>query len=254
MDILRLIARLLDYPEQILIDHQDSLLEEIRVTPYLPPDLRRNIISDVKRAFSCDLYDLQSRYDALFDRGRQHSLLLFEHVHGESRDRGQAMVDLINMYSEAGFELNSHHLPDYLPLFLEFLSTREPQIAANWLAEVGHILRLLAERLRKNDAWEAILFDSLLLIAGQAPNDDRVTLQVHAEEDDRSFAALDQAWEDKEIRFDEPLHPDAGCATSRPESSPIRRAPPQATAANEYPIYWHKPNKSQKPEVSSWKN
>ncbi|MEJ2459788.1 MAG: hypothetical protein P8Y58_17260 [Novosphingobium sp.] len=41
-----------------------------------------------------DLYDAQERYVLLFDRTRKLSLHLFEHVHGESRDRGQAMVDL----------------------------------------------------------------------------------------------------------------------------------------------------------------
>lgn len=245
MEILRIIARLLDYPDQALLDHQAEVLEGIRTTPYLPPDLRRNIMAEITRAFDADIYTVQGRYDALFDRGRQHSLLIFEHVHGESRDRGQAMVDLLEVYQKAGFELNSNHLPDYLPLFLEFLSTQEVEVAADWLASVGHILLLLAERLRKADAWEAILFDSLLLISGQPLADDRITAQVEAEEDDRSMKAMDEAWEDKEIRFDEPVGGESGCPMSAP--TPSSPSPEQ----NEHAVVWHKPIKRKKAEVSS---
>ena len=71
-----------------------------------------------------DLYDLQERYVDLFDKTRRHSLHLFEHIHGESRDRGQAMVDLVAHYERGGLDVTANELPDYLPLFLEFLSTR----------------------------------------------------------------------------------------------------------------------------------
>lgn len=173
--ILAVIGRLLDYPSAAMVAHRDEIVEALRTTPYLPPDLRRNLMAHVRREYAGDLYDLQARYDNLFDRGRSTSLLLFEHVHGESRDRGQAMVDLLNIYHEAGLLPRRDQLPDYLPLFLEFLSTRDEETAANWLASVAHILLLLAERLQA---------------------------QVAAEEDDSSLAALDRAWEDKEIRFD----------------------------------------------------
>src|SRR5690606_22756321 len=72
-----------------------------------------------------DLVDVQARYSELFDKGRALSLLLFEHVHGESRDRGQAMVDLMAQYEAAGFAIGVRELPDYIPLYLEFLATRE---------------------------------------------------------------------------------------------------------------------------------
>ena len=60
---------------------------------------------------------------------RRLSLHLFEHVHGESRDRGQAMVDLKAMYENAGLFV-TRELPDYVPLLLEFLST-QPRPEAN---------------------------------------------------------------------------------------------------------------------------
>lgn len=234
MDILIPIARLLDYPTPALVNNLDAVCEAIRKSPYLPPDLRRNIIAEVRAAFAGDLYDIQSRYDSLFDRGRHHSLLLFEHLHGESRDRGQAMVDLLQIYEDAGFQLASYHLPDYLPLFLEFLSTQDDETAADWLTSVSHILLLLAERLRKSGAWEAILFDSLILITGQPMADDRIIAQVQAEDDDRTLKAIDEAWQDKEVRFDETFGEDNGC----PVSVPISKHQP--LEKNEQPLIWHK--------------
>lgn len=71
-----------------------------------------------------DPLDAQAQYSELFDRGRATSLLLFEHVHGESRDRGQAMVDLLAQYEQHGLQLNSRELPDHLPLYLEYLAQR----------------------------------------------------------------------------------------------------------------------------------
>ncbi|WP_259465967.1 nitrate reductase molybdenum cofactor assembly chaperone, partial [Pseudomonas aeruginosa] len=85
-----------------------------------------------------------ARYDGLFERGRSVSLLLFEHVHGESRDRGQAMVDLLDRYTGAGLQIDVPELPDYLPLYLEYLSLLPFAAASEGLAEVAHILGLLA--------------------------------------------------------------------------------------------------------------
>lgn len=67
-----------------------------------------------------DPLDARAQYSELFDRGRATSLLLFEHVHGESRDRGRAMVDLLAQYEQHGLQLNSRELPDHLPLYLEY--------------------------------------------------------------------------------------------------------------------------------------
>src|SRR5690606_23116888 len=90
-----------------------------------------------------DLYELQERYVLLFDRTRSLSLNLFEHVHGESRDRGQAMVDLKDLYERHGLTLASTELPDYLPLFVEFLSTISEVEARELLAETAHILEAI---------------------------------------------------------------------------------------------------------------
>ncbi len=149
-----------------------------------------------------DLYDLQERYVLLFDRTRSLSLHLFEHVHGESRDRGQAMIDLQNLYAEHGLAVTGGELPDFLPLFLEYLAMRPPREACELLSQPGHILSALAERLRKRDSAYAAVFRALVALAATKPNKDVVaTLLEEPDPAADDLAALDEAWEDQPVQF-----------------------------------------------------
>ena len=121
---LKVIARLLDYPEQVLFDHQQALIEALEPASELDLHHSAQLILFIRRLCARPLLDVQADYCELFDRGRATSLLLFEHVHGESRDRGQAMVDLMAQYRAAGLEIDSRELPDFLPLYLEYLASR----------------------------------------------------------------------------------------------------------------------------------
>ena len=122
-----------------------------------------------------DLYDLQERYVLLFDRTRSLSLHLFEHVHGESRDRGQAMIDLKSQYEQAGLFMNASELPDFLPMFLEYLATRAPKEAYEALGQPVHIFGALAERLRKRKSPYEAVFRVLIALAAAKPKDEDVS-------------------------------------------------------------------------------
>ena len=113
-----------------------------------------------------DIYEVQENFVLLFDRSRTLSLNLFEHVHGESRDRGPAMVDLLETYRAGGFDLVSTELPDHLPILLEFLSTRPMAEAKELLNDAGHILAALAERLQRRESHYAALLAGLAEFAG----------------------------------------------------------------------------------------
>ncbi len=151
---------------------------------------------------SGDLYDLQERYVLLFDRTQTLSLHLFEHVHGESRDRGQAMVDLKAMYENAGLVIAANELPDFVPLFLEFLSTQPLAEARELLGQTAHILAALAERLGRRESSYKAVFDALVAIAAEAPRRDIVDELLKAPDTDpMDLVALDAAWEEEEVRF-----------------------------------------------------
>lgn len=161
-----------------------------------------------------DIYDLQERYVMLFDRSRTLSLNLFEHIHGESRDRGGAMVDLIETYRAAGFEPETSELPDHLPVLLEYLATRPFGEAQEVLADAAHILKALYTRLTRRESEYAAVFAALLQLADAKPDQQAVTELLEQPEDDpEDLEALDAVWEETQVTFGP--DPNAGCPQVR---------------------------------------
>jgi len=177
---------------------------------------------------------LQERYVELFDRTRSLSLHLFEHVHGESRDRGQAMIDLKNLYEKHGLSFSTSELPDYLPAFLEFLSTRPSAEARQLLGQPAHILAALAERLEKRDAPYAAVFRALEALAVPAADSEQMDVVPEgADADPNDFAALDAQWEEEAVTFGPAAAPsckDRLVAQIRAGRRPVADAPVKGEA------------------------
>ena len=136
MLILKVISRLLDYPTAEMFTAADELIAIVEKTDELSAQNRNQLVDFIRQLTARDILDAQESYDLLFDRGRALSLSLFEHVHGESRDRGQALVDLMNVYKSNGFEVESSQFPDYIPLYLEFLSEQDVPFIEEWLGDI----------------------------------------------------------------------------------------------------------------------
>lgn len=201
MTLLRVIARLLDYPTAELQQAKDELVAVVLEDRLLPQQQKGELLRCVERLCEHNLLDLQEEYVGTFDRGRATSLLLFEHVHGESRDRGQAMVDLMEQYRANGLEIDARELPDYLPLFLEYLSTRPGEEIRNWLEDIHHILGLLGERLYQRESLYHVLMDALLVLSGRESNRQELAQIVASEERDDTPEALDKVWEEEMVKF-----------------------------------------------------
>jgi nitrate reductase delta subunit len=163
--VLRAFSALLSYPTQELRDALPEIADCIRVSTLVAQSEREPLLRFVDALADADLLDLEARYLELFDRGRATSLNLFEHLHGESRDRGQAMVDLKRHYERTGFDLASRELPDFLPVVLEYLSCRDLAEARDMLADCAHILRRIGEVLFARKSDYAFVFQALLAIA-----------------------------------------------------------------------------------------
>jgi len=222
MDILKVLSCLIDYPREEVVSNKDALDEVIQSSGLESP-LKTKLLTFVDNHTSKELLVWQSEYDALFERGRSLALSLFEHVHGESRDRGQAMVDLTAMYREAGLELSQHELPDYIPLFLEFLSTQGEENAQKWIQDMEHILGLLFCRLEKRNSEYAVLFEALLTIADSAVDLDDIRAQIAGEKRDDTKEALDKEWEEEEVTFGaDSLEKSCDSAVNRPSESQRR--------------------------------
>jgi len=199
---LKAFSALLTYPTPELQQAAGEISEAIENEPALSVGVRDQLHRLLKELATDDIYDLQERYVLLFDRTRSLSLHLFEHVHGESRDRGQAMIDLKAQYEKANLFMGAAELPDFLPLFLEFLSTLPAQEASDMLGQPAHILAAMAERLRKRrSAYEAV-FRALVALAAEKPKETEVSaLLALPDPDANDFAALDTAWEDEQVTF-----------------------------------------------------
>lgn len=200
--VFKALSALLSYPEAELQDAAPELRRVIDEEALLTPDCRRLLDALIEEIATGDLYALQERYVELFDRTRSLSLHLFEHVHGESRDRGQAMIDLKSLYEQNGLCLSAAELPDYLPAFLEFLSTRPVTEARVMLSQPAHVLGALAERLHKrNTPYEAV-FQALAVLAAPAPDaPDIEVVPEGPESDPNDLAALDAQWEEEAVSF-----------------------------------------------------
>lgn len=201
MKALVIISRLLEYPEEALWQHQQELHDELASSALLEKDDALKLSGFLRDLMQQDLLDAQAAYSELFDRGRATSLLLFEHVHGESRDRGQAMVDLMAQYQQHGLVLDSRELPDHLPLYLEYLAQLPQEDAIDGLQDIAPILALLHARLQQRESRYAVLFDVLIALAKSTIDSRAVAEKIADEARDDTPQALDAVWEEEQVKF-----------------------------------------------------
>ena len=220
MKTLKVIAALLHYPTAELQAAADDLVEVLNEEGLLNAADRDAVAAFVVDLAASDLMEMEARYIETFDRGRSTSLHLFEHVHGESRDRGQAMVDLLDIYNQHGFDIAVNELPDYVPLFLEYCSSLPEAEARSWLGEIAHILQLLHVRLTERENPYAVLFPPLLELAGAEAAPEELVKQVGGEARDDTPEALDKVWAEEPVTFG--MGAGSGCSSAMPNKPEVQ--------------------------------
>jgi nitrate reductase delta subunit len=209
----RVLSALLSYPTPELKGETVEAELILRREGHLSEEHLASVSGFLNHLREAPQLELESAYIEAFDRGRSTSLYLFEHIHGESRERGEAMVKLLMRYRAHGLDLGQNELPDYLPLFLEYLSTRPVAEARKHLAEVADIVALIGERLRRRGSAHAALLVAVASLAGSSSDRAGLAALVDQEDRDDTPAALDAAWEETPVTFNdvggrptEPLH------------------------------------------------
>lgn len=211
----KVLSLLLSYPTEAIREAAPEFRGVIESEALVPVRFRAPLFALIDEIAERDLYDLQERYVLLFDRTRSLSLHLFEHVHGESRDRGQAMLDLAALYEKHGFRVAANELPDYLPMFLEFLSLLPANEAKEMLEEPAHILAALEARLNKRKSIYASVFRALKGLSRGKFSAAQLAELVAGDDAPDDLAALDAEWEETAVTFG-PGDPTAGsCGTPR---------------------------------------
>lgn len=183
---LRVLSRLLAYPDSGLRVDLPDMRAALHADGALSAGRKEEVYALMRKLETGDPLKNESEFVELFDRGRATSLHLFEHVHGDSRDRGPAMIDLAQTYEKAGLYLAPGELPDYLPVMLEFVSTQTPQIAHSFLGEMAHLLNAIFNALQQRKSPYASVLGALLELAGEQVR------AVKIEPDE----AIDVAWEE----------------------------------------------------------
>lgn len=221
---LRVLAHLLSYPDDALRQHLAEMRDALRTERALTFGRLAEIDVLLDRLGSPRTLDIEATYVELFDRGRGTALHLFEHVHGDSRDRGPAMIDLIKTYEEAGLYLGESELPDHLTVVLEYASTQPPAQAAAFLREISHILQVIFSALLKRQSAYASVVAAVLDLAG-----DKAQAVKLPEEPE-----IDETWEEPPAF--------GGCSTQgqaapgQPQPIQImKRSPVQAAAPTTLP-------------------
>ena len=222
MQTLKVLSLLLSYPEAEMLEALDDMAAVIERENLLQKDHKKSVLALIDSYRGADLMDSQEQYVELFDRGRFLSLHIFEHVHGESRDRGQAMVNLLQMYEAHGFEMSSHELPDYIPLFLEFLSQQEQVEAMTLLHDAMPVLSLLGARLTERGSKFRAIFDALAGFAGEPEEREEIPPQAPTEGEDETVVYMDQIWEDEAVSF---MGAGDACKSQTAAVSPITITP-----------------------------
>jgi nitrate reductase delta subunit len=213
MRALKALAALLSYPRVELIDALPEIRVAIAAERRIAPAERSRLAALADELAASDLLEAQELYVAIFDRGRTTSLNLFEHLHGDSRDRGQAMVDLAATYARAGLALETRELPDYLPVLLEYLSTRPFAEVEETLRDCAHLLRAIGEALERRRSPYAAVIAALLGIAGEARLAAAAEPEASAEE---AEASLDEEWAEQPVLFG------LGCGDARQASGGVK--------------------------------
>lgn len=193
----KILSLLLSYPSNEL----QKFLVEVGAELKSEKLLRSEKIGEIEKFtghFSkMDLTDWQADYVQLFDYSRSASLHLFEHIKGDSKDRGQAMVDMLDFYKENGMQLSANELPDYIPAFLEFLSTLKIEKAAELLAEPVHIIQRIFLALEEKKNPYRHVFSAIVSLSGRQPDENATKAVIQNEKP----LDLDAEYEDEPVEF-----------------------------------------------------
>lgn len=164
---LRALAAMLGYPDAGLREAMPAIVAALDSERVLKPARLAELAALGRQLAGMDPFEAEARYVDTFDRGRATSLHLFEHVHGDSRERGPALVDLGQTYERAGLVLEGEELPDHLPVVLEYASTQPDAAAREFLAEMAHILTAIFSALRERESPYASVIAAVLELAGE---------------------------------------------------------------------------------------
>ncbi|MBT3092579.1 MAG: nitrate reductase molybdenum cofactor assembly chaperone [Candidatus Thiodiazotropha endolucinida] len=152
MQIYKLLARLLEYPDTELIVHMPEIIKRVKSDRDISTQERDDLMQFISWMQLHDMTGMQADYVQTFDMTPEHALHLTHHLFGDDRGRGPALIDLMEHYRAEGLDIDQQEIPDYLPLILEYASTLDDMQAKVFLGDARKVITVLAENLEKADS------------------------------------------------------------------------------------------------------
>ena len=193
----KILSILLSYPNEEVHDFLQEVVGTLEEENLLSNEYIAVLKNFTDTFIQTDLMSWQEQYVQLFDYNHAVSLHLFEHVHGDSKDRGPAMVDLMSFYGESGYDVTKGTLPDFIPAFLEYLSMQTPERASELLCEPLDIFGLILHKLKKRESNYQSIFEAIISLSGQDPNDVMIRKLLEKEPN----LSMDEAYEEVPVSF-----------------------------------------------------
>lgn len=203
--IYKLLSILLMYPDSDFKLSLEKIMHDFINERILSKKSHDDIICFLNYLIKEDLLFLQQSYVDIFDRKKIYSLYLFEHIHGDSKDRGQAMVDLQNMYISNGYKMNSYELPDYLPVFLEYLSLISEKDSTYLLGEVVNIIVVIGSRLKEINSLYNTLFFALEELSSVKSDENIIKLALSYKENTILNEEFENEWTESIFHYDKKI-------------------------------------------------
>ena len=138
---------LLAYPDEQRDDRLDTVDQLLAHVGDTASELLRRAVAAL---CSTDSLSAAIDYVETLDLRRRSTMYLTYWTAGDTRNRGNAMLEFATAYREAGVEPPRDEAPDHLPVVLEFAATVDPQAGRRLLIEhrvpIDVLLTALADR------------------------------------------------------------------------------------------------------------
>ena len=158
--VFTLLSLLLQYPDRPWLE-----LDQLRpmVSRLESAQIQNHMVQFLDYMEHKPWEQLAEQYVATFDFSESSNMDLTSLLCPDDRKRGQVLATLKSIYSQAGLDVDSGELPDYLPMILEFLSTADREASAEVLGIVRPGMEKLWQQLEKDGSPYAGVLEACLL-------------------------------------------------------------------------------------------
>lgn len=152
-------SSLLLYPDADFESRLEVIATSIDALDHPSREPLQNFVISVR---NLSLAQIQQHYVEIFDMRRRCSLFLTSWTHGDTRNRGMALIYFKEKYREAGITLSEEELPDHLAVVLEFAALVDPVEGSLLLGEHRAPIELIRDALHKSNSFYAHILDAVV--------------------------------------------------------------------------------------------